>query len=133
MIRKAGTILINKHNIGLIFRENYKDYSFPKGHVEEGENTLECAIRETNEETKRDVIILMEEPIYDEYYKDSKGNDCNCLYYLARDNGTSDNDSEDTHDLVWVDFDEVINVLSYESLKKLWSEIKDTVYKYLED
>ena len=32
MIKKAGTILINKHDIGLIYRDNYDDYSFPKGH-----------------------------------------------------------------------------------------------------
>lgn len=133
MIKKAGTILINKHDIGLIYRDNYDDYSFPKGHQEEGETPLECAIRETNEETKREVTILMEEPIYNEYYTDSKGNECNCLYYLARDAGKSDNDCEDTHDLVWIDFNKVGDVLSYESLKKLWNSIKDKVSNYLED
>ena len=133
MIKKAGTILINKHNIGLIYRSNYKDYSFPKGHLEEGESLLDCAIRETNEETKREVIILLEEPIYVENYKDSKGNDCICTYYLARDNGVSKNICEDTHDLVWTGFDKVEKVLSYESLKKLWASIKDVVKEYLED
>ena len=130
MIKKGGTILINKNKIGLIFRNNYNDYSFPKGHLEEGESILECAIRETNEETKREVIILKEEPIYDEVYHDSKGNLCNCKYFLARDNGHSDNDSTDTHDLVWVEFDKIYDTLSYESLKKLWNSIKDEVKKY---
>lgn len=37
-IKKAGTILINLENkkIGLVYRENQKDYTFPKGHLEEG-------------------------------------------------------------------------------------------------
>ena len=133
MIKKAGTILINKHDIGLIYRDFYDDYSFPKGHIEEGEGSLECAIRETNEETKREVIVLKEEPIYEDNYKDSKGNDCNCLYYLVRDNGKSDNDSEEVHDLVWISFNKVEEVLSYDSLKTLWNSIKKEVEKYLED
>ena len=131
MILKAGTILINKNKIGLVFRDNYKDYSFPKGHVEEGETFLECAIRETNEETKREVKILMQEGIYIEQSKDSKGNDCECHYFLGEDAGKSDNDSLDTHDLIWVDFDKVESVLSYVSLKTLWNSIKDIVKEYM--
>ena len=49
MIEKAGTILINKRMIGLIYRDNYDDYTFPKGHLEKDETLKECAIRETNE------------------------------------------------------------------------------------
>lgn len=38
-VEKAGCILINKKNnkIGLVYREKQKDYSFPKGHKEDGE------------------------------------------------------------------------------------------------
>ena len=46
---------------------------------------------------------------------------------MAYDNGKSDNDSTDTHDLVWVDFEKVEDTLSYESLKTLWRNIKDKV------
>lgn len=133
MILKSGTILINKDEIGLIYRDKYNDYSFPKGHVEEGETTLDCAIRETNEETKREVIILKDKPIYIESYNDSKGNNCVCEYFLARDNGHSDNTCEDTHDLIWTKFDDVYDKLSYESLKELWNSIKDEVKEYIEE
>ena len=133
MIEKAGTILINKRMIGLIYRDNYDDYTFPKGHLEKGETLKECAIRETNEETKREVIILKEEPIYVDDYTDSKGNRCVCTYYLARDNGPSDNDSEDTHELVWTPFEEVGNILSYNYPKVMWHDIKDEVAEYLEE
>ena len=133
MVLKAGTILINKNKIGLIYRDNYDDYSFPKGHLEDNESLVECAIRETNEETKREVTLLLEEPIYIEDYTSSRNEECRCYYYLVKDNGHSDNTSEDTHDLVWLDFDKVSDVLSYESLKKLWSEIKDKVKEYIEE
>ena len=53
---KAGCFLIDKENkmIALIHREKQNDYSFPKGHVEQGEDIKSAAIRETAEETKRD-------------------------------------------------------------------------------
>ena len=54
MTLKAGIILINKNKIALIYRNNYNDYSFPKGHLEDGESLIECAIRETEEDIKRD-------------------------------------------------------------------------------
>lgn len=39
-------------------------------------------------------------------------------YYIAIDNGKSNNDSLDTHDLIWTSFDDVYKTLSYDSLKK---------------
>jgi hypothetical protein len=43
----------------------------------------------------------------------------------------SDNDSTDTHDLVWVDYGKVEEMLSYVSLKKLWNNIKKEVLEYI--
>ena len=53
--KKAGCFLIKKETkeIALIYRKKQEDYSFPKGHVEEGESIKEAAVRETAEETKR--------------------------------------------------------------------------------
>ena len=134
-ILKAGCYLINLENksIGLIYRENYNDYTFPKGHVEIGEDTVTCAIRETAEETKRVASVVPGIKPYEERYKDSKGNDCVCYMYVAIDNGPSDNDSTDTHDLIWTAFDDVENKLSYDSLKKSWSSMKSVIYNILGD
>ena len=133
MTLKAGTILINKNKICLIYRTNYKDYSFPKGHLEDGETLVECAIRETEEETKRKVKLLINDPIYIEQYVTPRGEECECHYYLGMDNGKSDNDSTDTHDVVWTSFNDVEDTLSYESLKKLWNNIKVKVEEYIEN
>lgn len=132
MILKAGTILINKGKIGLVYRDYYNDYTFPKGHVEEGESLVECAIRETNEETKREVRLISSNEIYIEHYIDSKANKCECHYYLVSDNGVSNNTSSEVHDLVWVDYNEVLDYLTYESTKELWNNIKEKVKKYLD-
>ena len=133
MILKAGTIIINKNKIGLIYRDYYNDYTFPKGHLEDNESLIACAIRETNEETKREVELLMNDPIYIDEYVDSNNNPCKCYYYLVKDNGNSDNTSIETHELKWIDYNEVNDILSFKSLKIMWNEIKDTVYKYLEE
>ena len=127
--KKAGCYLVNTKTkkIALIYRNNYNDYTFPKGHVENNETFEECAIRETAEETKRVVKILSEIPPYIEKYTTPKGENCICYMFVAIDKGHSDNDSTDTHDLLWIDFDKVYDKLSYNSLKQSWNNIKDKI------
>lgn len=134
-VEKAGCILINKKNnkIGLVYRENQKDYSFPKGHKEDGETLKECAVRETEEETKRSCTILFNEPVAHEHYYDSKNDEVDMYYFIAIDNGNSNNKSLDTHKLIWTSFDNVEKILSYDSLKKIWLIVKNTVYNVMMD
>ncbi len=132
-VKKAGCILLNAkdHTIALVLRKE-SEYSFPKGHLEEGEELISCALRETAEETKREGLILEDEPVYTETYVTPSGEDVIMYYFLAKDNGPSDNTSEDTHPTIWVPHDEVYDKLSYPSLKKVWDETKDKVKTYFE-
>ena len=52
-------------------------------------------------------------------------------YFIAIDNGKSNNNSLDTHELIWTEYEDVENKLSYDSLKKIWKEIKEIVSKIL--
>ena len=128
-VLKAGCILINpkEKTTALVFREKQQDYSFPKGHMEENETLVECALRETAEETKRDGKLLEEEPIYIEEYVTPSGEDVRLYYFLAEDIGPSNNDCEDTHPTFWLPFEEVYDKLSYENLKKVWNAVKEKV------
>ena len=130
--KKAGVFLVNAETgkIGLIYRTEQEDYSFPKGHVEHGESFEECAVRETQEETKRDVVLTDIKPIINRYAT-PKGEECECYLYVGLDNGPSDNKSLEVHDLVWVEFDKVEEVLTYENLRELWRSIKPEIAKIL--
>lgn len=132
-VLKAGCILINVKDktIALVYRKKQNDYSFPKGHLEQGESLIDCAIRETAEETKRNCAILEDKPIYIEEYITPSGEDVRLYYYLSKDIGPSNNNSEDTHDTYWIPYDDVEEYLSYDSLKKVWNIIKEKVSNYL--
>lgn len=133
-VNKAGCILINCENkkVGLVYRSKHDDYSFPKGHVEPDETIMECAMRETAEETLRLPEILSELP--QQSYTDSRGDETTMYWYLARDLGKVHNEVplELQHELVWVDPEEVENKLSYDNLKELWKNSKEKAIKYME-
>lgn len=134
IIEKAGCFLINKETkeIALIYRKKQDDYSFPKGHVEKGETLKEAAIRETAEETKRIAKIVDKYEPFVEKYTTPQGENCVCYMFFAVDKGASDNQCEDTHDIIWTPFAKVEETLSYDSLKNTWNSVKDTVIEILE-
>ncbi len=47
--------------------------------------------------------------------------------YLAEDTGPSDNTSPEVHDLKWVNWAEVEDLLTYQNLKDFWNKVKETV------
>lgn len=126
---KAGCVLLSKDTkrIGLIYRPGRRDYSFPKGHIEEGESLRLCALRETEEETKIIPLILLNEELGVVRYDNDFEKDIKLHLYLAQENGTSSWDIEDEEicEFIWVDKYEVEDMLSYEYLRRFWLSIKD--------
>lgn len=131
--KKAGCFLIRKESreVVVIYRKRQNDYSFPKGHVEEGETLKQTAVREVAEETKRIAFIIDEYEPFVEKYTTPNGEECACYMFFAVDKGKSNNQSEDTHDVIWTKFDKVYDILSYDSLKNTWNSVKDTIIEIL--
>lgn len=130
---KAGCVLLNKDEkkIALVYREKQNDYSFPKGHLEGEESIEECAIRETAEETKRIALLVDSVKPHIQSYTTPSGEYCVCYLYLALDGGKSDNTSTDTHPVVWVDYKEVEDKLSYVNLKLVYAHMLPHILKIL--
>lgn len=51
MVQIAGGIVWNRNKGIVVVNQNHNSWSLPKGHVEEGEETLTAAIREIQEES----------------------------------------------------------------------------------
>lgn len=136
-IKKAGTILINLEDkkVGLIYRKKHEDYSFPKGHLEEGETLLECAVRETEEETLRKNHLIDSKVIAIDRYSSGKEKDVETYYYLAIDDGETSKDIplKDREEILWKNVNEVYNLLTYNNLKEIWIRIKDEVINVMEN
>lgn len=130
---KADTVLLNKENnkIALIYRKDKIGYEFPKGHLEEGETLEECAVRETEEETRRKNHIERELEIVN--YITSKGEEVELHFYLAIDDGKIEREiSEfDKEEMTWFLVDEVEEKLTFENLKNLWKNTKEKVLNLL--
>lgn len=135
--KKAGTILLNlkTKQIGLIYREEDNGYSFPKGHLEKGETTEECATRETEEETLRANHLLINKEIYIIKYTTPSGEDVENYMYIAIDDGPTSKNIPlcDRETFEWVKYEDVDNKLKFDNLKDFWNTIKEAIYSILEN
>ena len=137
IVRKAGTILLNLENkqVGIVYRKSKNDYSFPKGHLEKDESLLECAVRETEEETLRANHLLINKEVSILKYSSDSEEYVEVYMYITIDDGpTNKNISEkDKEILKWTNFEDVENILSYDNLKSLWLQIKEPIFSILEN
>lgn len=135
-MNKAGTILLSKDykKVGLVYRTKLDDYSFPKGHIEKDESLIECALRETEEETGRKCILINNEEIGKLKYVNYEGTIYTHLF-LAIDNGPTTKfiNEYDKENLVWVDINEVANKLTYNDLKEFWLNNLDKINKLIKE
>lgn len=130
-MNKGGGIVLSNDlkRVALVVRNN-NEYSFPKGHLNDGETVFDCAIREVIEETGCDVVLLKNDCIGVIEYDNFEGH-IKCYMYLFKENGNTSKyiDEIDKEKIVWVKFKEVSKLLSYKNLIDFWNNIEDKLSK----
>jgi tRNA nucleotidyltransferase (CCA-adding enzyme) len=106
-------------------------YGFPKGHVEKGETEEETAKREVFEETGLDIILLDEfrakikYPLYESKIKEV------VLFIGQAPEQIVCIQQDEIEEYKWLNYDDMINLLTYESSKRVLTEVKgflDKIY-----
>ncbi len=124
MEKSCGCVVFNNGKV-LVEESLNGVYGFPKGHIEPLESEVECAYRETLEETGIHVKVLSNNRfvisylVHDNIPKD-------VVYFIA--NALDDNISiqeEEVRSAFWVPIDNVRNTLTYDNLKELWDRIME--------
>lgn len=115
----------------LIKHANGGHWSFPKGHVEEGETEIETALREIKEETDVDVII---DPTFREVvtYSPKKDTQKDVIYFIARAT-TFDYtpQEEEVSQVKWVEINRAQSFLTYDNDKQLVNKAKAVIKESL--
>lgn len=126
IIEKAGAIIfsnVDKDKIALLYRGKQQDWSFPKGHVEQGEGSIQTMIREIKEETGLDVKVLKVLPNLD--YIHPNGDSVSTKMFLVQSIDDSKIKLENSNDDIrWIRINEVAETLSYDNLREYFNRIQ---------
>lgn len=121
--KSCGAIVYRKHHgnteILLIKHINSGHWSFPKGHVEQGENEMETALREVREETGIDIMI---DPSFRETvtYFPRKDTQKIVVYFIGKaKNHEYTPQEEEISEIRWVDIGHAVQLLTYENDKTI--------------
>lgn len=127
--KSCGTIIIDDDKV-LIIKQKQGFYGFPKGHMEKNETEVETAIRETKEEINIDVLIEETKRYSLNYVIDNKI-DKEVVYYLAKPlNKNIIKQESEINDILWIDIDKVIDILTFDNLKELWKKVLKEIKKF---
>lgn len=129
--KSCGAIVWRKYhgNTEILIVKNLgsENWSFPKGHVEEGETEIDTALREVLEETSIQIII---DPTFRStvVYYPRKNIEKTVVYFTARAKNTNIIPQKgEISEAKWVEIGRVCNVLSYENDRMLMAKAKNHI------
>jgi len=99
-------------------------YGFPKGHVEKGETEEETAKREVFEETGLNIMLLDEFRVEIKYPLSESKIKKLVLFIGQASEQVVCIQQEEIEDYKWLNYDDMINLLTYESSKRVLTEAK---------
>jgi 8-oxo-dGTP pyrophosphatase MutT (NUDIX family) len=107
----------------LVIRDSYRNWGFPKGHVERGEAVESAAMREVTEETGLDQLSLRGEIEVIDWYFRFRGKLIHkvCHFYLmeSASSKTSPQRAEGITECRWMPYDEAEALISYANAREV--------------
>lgn len=91
--------------------------------MEEGENEIETALREVKEEVGLDVEIDVNKRYTLNYIIRDEIDKTTVLYIASPKNENIKMQESEIEDVKWCDFDEALNMLTYDNLKEIFKKV----------
>ena len=131
----AGAILYRVRQnrpLFLLLRYTEGHWGFPKGHMEQGEEPLETARRETHEETgisELDFLDSFQERISYTYVRDENAYTKTVHFFIAKTSEQHVQLSEEHTDYAWLIFEDALNRITYDEEKWLLRKAAQQIWK----
>jgi len=124
--RSAGGVIFRRSAEGplyLVIRDSYRNWGFPKGHVEEGESEVDAARREVGEETGLDHLVFRAPALEIDWFFRFRGRlihkTCAFFVFESPDGDAAPQVEEGISACRWLPFDEALRVLSYANAREV--------------
>ena len=121
--KSCGCIIIKDEKVLLVYEKDRNFWGFPKGHVEEGENEIETALREVKEEVGLDVEIDIKKRYTLNYIIRNEIDKTTVLYIAFPKNENIKIQETEIGDVKWCDFNEALNTLTFDNWKYLLKKV----------
>jgi len=131
VVQKAGAIILSQKNpalIALLYRSKQNDWSFPKGHIEEGESPMNAAKREILEETGLSVSLIIDLPSID-YIHPTENRVVNYMFLMQSKNDNTLKTEVKEDKIIWVPYNETFEKLTYDNTKEYYLNILKFIEK----
>lgn len=131
----AGGIIVNEKNEIVMVTTDARNWQFPKGNVEKGEEYLTTALREIEEETKLKGLKLIKKlPMYTRPSLDEKKRRClrDIHYFLFQTKKREVQASAEVIGCEWVPIDKVLDRMVYPTDKEFFRKVKKSVQLVLD-
>lgn len=121
--KSCGCIIIKNNKVLLVYEKDRNFWGFPKGHMEEGENEIETALREVKEEVGLEVEIDTEKRYTLNYIIGNEIDKTTVLYIATPKSEEIVMQESEIENVKWCDFEEALKTLTFDNWKEMFKEV----------